>query len=128
MQTRRGLPGRGLGLEVMSERRPMFIVRPAASGWPGSAFSQILGDQFIVTLSEALLPDVVLLDGVSAAAVAEIRRRHQGVGIVVHTTTIRTAEMLDAGADVVVGLEPLVEVAARVQALVRRLPSGRCAP
>lgn len=110
----------------MTEQAPaLFVVRVPETGWPGPTFGDLLGERFIVTATTDLVADVVLLDGATVAEVEEHRRRQPEVGVVVHSVGAEAIEMLNAGADAVVALEPLVEVAARVQAVLRRLPSGR---
>ena len=88
-------------------------------------FVRLLGEDFVVTVTDLILADVVV--GVSVAAVRQLRERDRAVGVVVRTSPTAVVEMLGAGADVaVVGTEPQVEIAARILSIERRLlePAG----
>ena len=101
--------------------RTRFVVRLAADGWPGRDLAPMLGDGFLVTGSEDIVADVLLLNNVPAEAVRDLRRRHATVGIVVHSSPARVIDMLTAGADHAVTTTPLAEVAARIRATARHL-------
>lgn len=98
------------------------MVRVAAGGWPGGGLAEALGDGFLVTASHHVVRDVVVLVGVTAATVRQLRRRQPRVGIVVYSTRAGVIDLLSAGADVAVApAPPLIEVAARIRAVSRRL-------
>jgi len=104
--------------------RRLTVVWVPAGGWPGDGLAEALGDGFLVTASDQIVADVVVLTGVTVSDVAMLRKSQPLVGIVVHTTRDATVAMLTAGADIAVSAEPLAEIAARIRAVARHL-AGR---
>ena len=98
-----------------------IVVRVPADGWPGGGLAEALGDGFLVTASEHILADVVVLVGVGVSTVRQLRQLQPRLGIVVHSTQVDVVDMIAAGADVALTDAPLLEVAARIRAVARRL-------
>lgn len=99
----------------------LIVVRVPAGGWPGDGLAEALGDGFLVTASDQIVADVLVLTGCAVSEVRRLRKQQPSVGIVVHTTRDATVDMLTAGADIAVGADPLAEIAARIRAVARHL-------
>lgn len=106
----------------------MVVVRVPGGQWSGKDLAGALGAGFLVTTTDQILADVILLTGVNVTDVQTLRKRQPRIAIVVHTTPSEVVDMLTAGADVAVSTAPLAEVAARIRAVARNLPARRPSP
>lgn len=119
---------RGTGPPPASKPTPIVVVRVPAGQWPGKDLAGALGAGFLVTTTDQILADVILLTDVNVTDVQNLRKRQPRIAIVVHTTPSEVVDMLTAGADVAVSTAPLAEVAARIRAVARNLPPRRPSP
>lgn len=101
------------------------VVRVPADGWPGDGLAGALGDGFLVIASQHLVPEVVVWADDTATAVRRPRHRQPQAGIVAHTTDNAVVDVLRTCADVAIADAPLLEVAARIRPVARRLRMPR---